>query len=182
MRGRLRAAVLRFVAFVAVLLLAVVPASAKGACRAQQLKLSQGAPDGGAGHFANAFQVTNSSHETCTLQGVPRLHLLDRQGRVVDAPVCAGCGDYLFGAKAAEPVELKPGASANFLLGAFHGDAAHENCHTFARIQVELAALARPLEFQFHGGDVATCGLNESPWIAGLYNEDEDPPGPAIAH
>jgi hypothetical protein len=146
-------------------------------CQPQQLKPSTAAPEGGLSHFAYAYQVTNTSDRTCRLYGVPALRILDRRGRIVNMPVCAGCGDYLFDAKAAQPVTLKPGGTAHFLLGAFHGDVTVDECRTFINVEVRLPAGGKPMRFTFAGADVPTCGLDESAWREGLYNEDKEYPG-----
>jgi len=150
-------------------------------CQPQQLKPSISAgPEGGLGHMAYAYQVTNTSNRTCRLYGVPVLRILDRRARIVDIPVCAGCGDYLFNAKAAEPVSLKPGGTAHFLLGAFHGDETVEMCRTFDNVEVRLPGGGKQLRFSFAGANVPTCNLNESAWREGFYNEDKELPGVSL--
>jgi hypothetical protein len=152
--------------------------SSAGICQPQQLKpgTSEG-PEGGLGHLAYAYTVTNTSNRTCWLYGVPALRILDRHGRIVDIFICAGCGDYLFDAKVAEPVTLKPGGVAHFLLGALHGDETVEVCGTFSNVELRLPGQGKPLRFAFAGANVATCDLNESAWREGPYHEDKEHPG-----
>jgi hypothetical protein len=148
-------------------------------CEPQQLKpsISEG-PEGGLSHFAYAYQVTNTSNRTCWLYGVPALRILGAYGQVVDAFICAGCADYLFNAKVAEPVTLKPGGIAHFLLGAFHGDETTEACAIFRNVEVRLPGGGKPLRFTFAGANVPTCDLDESAWRAGPYQESQELPGP----
>ena len=156
---------------------AQVPGPASPPCRSTQLKTSTAAPDGGLSHLAYAYQVTNTSTQVCSLEGAPSLRLADAKGREVNAPICAGCGDYLFDSRAAELVVLAPGSSAHFLLGAYHGDPATDVCRTFSRVEVEFPGRGKPLVFAFAGASVPTCGLHESAWRVGLFDEDKEFPG-----
>src|ERR1019366_8508794 len=94
-----------------------------GECRA--INLSTAAPDqpdGGAGHQTHIFQVTNSSRQSCTLNGFPPLRFLDRRNQVGHLRVCRNCIDYLV--HPVQPVQmitLGPGESSHFLIGWMSG-------------------------------------------------------------
>jgi hypothetical protein len=143
-------------------------ATATRGCRSEQLKTSTPAgPDGGLGHYAYVYQVTNSSQQVCTLSGVPRVRLVDEHNRELHISICTNCVDYIFAARPSEMVILPPGGSAHFLVGASVIDAPGHQCNKPSRLDVFPGMSSKPFLFKF--GSAVCDKANVSAWRAGIY-------------
>jgi hypothetical protein len=139
-------------------------------CTSEELKLSASdGPDGGLGHYSYVFAVTNSSQQTCTLSGVPRIRLVDEHDRDLKISTCANCQDYMFDARPSGVVLLRPGESAHLLVGVFIIDAPGHHCVIPSRLDVFAGINQKPLAFKF--GHPACDKINESAWRAGIYKK-----------
>lgn len=145
-------------------------------CRGSQLRLTQ--PDWedccGLGHFAKVIQVRNSTAEACELTGAPHLRLLDSSGHQINIPVCPNCTDYTFQVKPYEPVVLKRGGSAFFLLGYTTLDSPNGHCGKVARVGIAFPDdKAVRVEFNMESEKYApACDFNVSAWRAGPFRPE----------
>lgn len=126
-------------------------------------------PDGGAGHFAYVYQVTNSSQQTCTLSGVPRVRLLDEHHRDLHISICSNCDDYIFASRPSGVVPLRPGGSAHLLVGVDIIEAPGHHCVAPSWVAVFPAKSSEPLLFKFNY--IVCDKINESAWRAGSYEK-----------
>ncbi|WP_399096531.1 DUF4232 domain-containing protein [Streptomyces sp. BBFR2] len=83
--------------------------TASDRCTADQMSLSLGAPDAGAGNFRYPLTFTNKGKKACTLRGYPGVSLIARDGSRIGTPATREGG-------AGGTVRLAPGASAHALL------------------------------------------------------------------
>jgi hypothetical protein len=153
------------------------PINASSNCQSAQLKSSTpDGPDGGLGHFAYVYQVMNSSRRSCTLNGVPRLHLFDKQNREWKIPICANCSDYMFTPRPAELINLRPGESAHILFGIDVVEGPGHDCRRITRLQVFPEEGRTPMTFHFGAASsegLEICDkLSMSAWQAGAYKDE----------
>jgi hypothetical protein len=123
--------------------------------------------EGGVSHHATLFQVSNTSTQTCTLTGVPTIHLFGPHHRPAHLPLCPNCGDYLFPAEPVHPVTLKPGAKADFIVGYVLGEIAGETCEHVTHLELQLKGADHPIQFNFFGSpnaDSPVCDIDVLPW------------------
>ena len=151
---------------------AQIQASLLPVCRSEQMKASNpDGPEGGLGHFAYVYQVTNSSKHSCTLRGVPRLRLLDELGRQSKLTICANCADYIFPVRPIETITVRPGESAHILVGMYTGDVPDRACQTISTIELMPGGSGRPMAFKL---GLRGCGqIDVSAWRAGVYTDQE---------
>ena len=148
-------------------------ASAWPNCQVAQLTGSTPeGPEGGLGHFAHVYQVRNSSHRSCTLNGVPRLRLFDKQNREWRVPICANCQDYEFAPKPAALIKLRPGDSAHILFGIDVIEGAGHDCRRITRLHI-LGEGGASMTFHLDpasSNGVEICDkLSVSAWQSGPY-------------
>lgn len=135
------------------------PAAPEGvaapACRAQDLRLEQGASDAGVGNRIQILTLTNAGDRPCSVSGYPSVSLLDEQGRAVTSVR----SDQNPGS--ALPVVLAKDAPAFFdIAWNVNPDAADGQtvCPAVTRIRVRLgadpAALSLPLSLTPCGGRI----------------------------
>jgi hypothetical protein len=158
--------------------IAALPASAEpklDECRVSQLKVTL--PDWedccGLGHQAKVVQVNNATQQPCQLTGAPHLRLLDASGHPIDIPVCPNCSDYTFQAKPAQPVVLRHGETAYFLLG-YTVDVPKSHCGKVTRLEV-LSADGKSFRLDFNKDAARTapvCDFNVSAWRPGPFQPD----------
>ncbi len=129
--------------------------------------------DGGAGHAAWAFEVTNISRKPCELDLVPKVAFLDVHGKRLAYSFCMDCSDYLFkkSPHLSESPVLSPGASAFFLVGG--EEAGYGSCPTALALEMTSADGSRirfpePTRQGFWLCDKADV----SGWRLGRYSDD----------
>ncbi|GAA3195745.1 MULTISPECIES: DUF4232 domain-containing protein [Streptomyces] len=83
--------------------------AASDRCTSDQMSLSLGAPDAGAGNFRYPLTFTNKGKKACTLRGYPGVSLISRDGGKIGRPATREGG-------AGGAVRLAPGASAHALI------------------------------------------------------------------
>ena len=146
-----------------------------GECRASDLRIAAPEqPDGGLGHQAHVFQVTNSSRRSCTLKGFPLLRFRNRHNQAVQVRVCENCMDYLV--HPVQPVRmipLRPGESSHFLIGFMLGPIPELSCHDVSRVEVLLGKSV--LRFDLFGGNqsFSMCDVTGTAWRPGALRDDE---------
>lgn len=152
--------------------------TASSNCQPAQLTATtpDGRPEGGLGHFAYVYQVTNSSRRPCTLNGVPQLHLFDKQDREWKIPICANCQDYMFTSKPAELINLRPGESAHILLGIDVVEGPGHDCRRVTHMKIfpgdgKTSMTFRPGPASSEGLEICDK-LSLSAWRAGVYKGD----------
>jgi hypothetical protein len=110
---------------------------ANSTCQTSQLSIVQGQVGGAMGHVgiaASAFQ--NISTTTCTLQGYPKLQMIDAAGSAVPTHVINGTS-YTVVSRPDDVVVLSPGAQAMFDIG-YSSQTGYGNavCPTSAQVQI----------------------------------------------
>jgi hypothetical protein len=148
-------------------------------CQAAQLQASKlPTLDGGRWHDAHVYDVTNISQETCRLGGVPPLTFSRPEGQGytwIPSP-CPNCADPLFKPRPSGWIDLEPGKSAHFMVGAirFNTEAGRWrlNCTVVEKLELKLAGENQSISLPF---GVGTCAqVNISAWRAGKYDGDPE--------
>lgn len=146
-----------------------------GECRAIDLSIAApDQPDGGLGHQAHVFQVTNSSRQSCTLNGFPPLRFLDHQNQVVQLRVCGNCLDYLV--HPVQPVQiitLGPGESSHFLIGWVSGPIPEHTCRDVSRIDVLFGKSMLRFDLFGENQSFSMCDVTETAWRSGAFRDNE---------
>ncbi len=157
-------------------------APAAGPCSIAQLKHATKGVEGGLSHGAEALEVTNISQRACSLEGVPILHFLDKNGAQQQVSVLANQGDYLFGPVPSKRIVLRSGDSAFFLFGHTTGDEMSDGsrlpCRTTNELRLTLPGSKSFLVFfktiskKSGGMELLTCGsVDVSAWRLGRFSD-----------
>jgi hypothetical protein len=91
-------------------------AAAPVVCSSRNLVAKPGTEDSGAGHVRVVITLRNAGATTCTLNGYPRLRMLDTKGKALPLRVTHG-GDTASPTVSARTVILARGTVASFDLG-----------------------------------------------------------------
>lgn len=144
-------------------------------CKAEQLEWKTLPPlDRGKFHEAHVYQAANTSEQACAVGGVPQITFSHPEGQSytwIPTP-CPNCEDSLFQPRPSGWIDLSPGDSAHFLVGAFryNTEAGHWRliCSQVETITVKFSEEVIKLPFE-----AGTCaGVNISAWRAGVYDGD----------
>jgi hypothetical protein len=92
------------------------------ACHWRQLDLYDEGGEGGTGHDFYVFGLRNISAQSCALFGIPQLVFFDNHGRRLALPYGRNVTDFMFAKQPEQPVDLKPGDFAYFMIGRAIGD------------------------------------------------------------
>jgi Protein of unknown function (DUF4232) len=139
----------------------VAPAPFVPRCSREALTLKQGETDAAMGGVrATDFTITNKSSTPCTLNGYPRLELLDRKG-VVRRRATASAqlpGDTV--KMPPQTVTVDAGKTATFQIQFNSGGAGHmgKPCPTYPKLKILVPGTTRA--FVLHS-DIQSCGGTE---------------------
>jgi hypothetical protein len=144
-------------------------------CHSAQLTVRRGFMGVATGSVGAHVVFTNVSESRCSLEGYPKLQMLDAAGRHI--PTVLHKGSFMTVPQMrVRPVSLAPGASASFYIGfedaTGYGDA---QCPTSTRIQVTPPENTKPMtiawRLQPYGGSTIAklrCGeITVSPVVPG---------------
>ena len=92
------------------------PTTGVTTCRTTQLTLAYDSEQNGLSNFANLYRLTNTSQQTCTMDGYPGLQLLDANQQPMTITVSQQTSAYLYTNQQPQQVTLAPGASGYFML------------------------------------------------------------------
>lgn len=140
----------------------VAPASASTPvpCTSDQLSLSEGGEDAGAGHSALHFVLRNTSDRACVLGGAPAVRVLDGKGQPLAGVTIERREDSDSGPAS---IPLSPGGSATFTLY-FANATGGLPCHAVAMVEATLpsdgAALRLASAFDVCGPRVTLMQLS----------------------
>jgi hypothetical protein len=132
------------------------------------------APQGGEWQDGKVFEVTNVSAQNCMLGGVPELKFLNppevKSGGLLPE-VCRNCANSLFRPRESWWIELKPNASAHFVVVRTVFDSDYWFlCAVIGGLDLSLPGDKQSLRLPFEAG---SCGpVRESAWRAGRYDGD----------
>jgi len=152
-------------------------------CREEQVEVSVANAGVGMSHWAEGIEFLNTSAETCSLRGVPRLIFSGENGARLPAAICPNCEDYLFPARPVTTVVLKSGELAHVLVGSSTAYDA-KLCGRANAIQIFLPGESHPLYAKEH--ELYYCvKIDVSAFLAGSTRNDprwngrtEPPPPP----
>jgi len=85
-------------------------------CQTTQLSLGLQSQQSGLSNFANIYSLTNTSAQTCTLDGYPLVQLLNASQQSLSIGVSKQTSAYLYNNQQPQLVSLAPAASAYFIL------------------------------------------------------------------
>ena len=145
-------------------------------CEAAQLKATRLSKlDGGRFHEAFVYDVTNVSGTSCRVGGVPQLDFWFPIGpsHSTTPSACPNCEDPLFKPRPSGWIDLGPGASAHFLVGATRYDTEDRHwrqiCDVVDHLVLTLSE-GQTLTLPF---GVGTCkGVTVSAWREGKFDGD----------
>src|ERR1035437_9467322 len=92
-------------------------------CQTQHLSLTHGSVDGTAGSWYVTYYLQNHGPSTCSMVGYPGYSLLFANGSVIQRPAPRN-------GTASRPVQLRPGARAQFLSRTVDGSIPGTGCST----------------------------------------------------
>lgn len=145
-------------------------------CEAGQLEATKLPKlEGGRIHEAIAYDVTNFSAKACRVGGVPQLGFWFPIGKSHSATpsACPNCEDPVFKPRPSGWIDLAPGASAHFLVGATRYDTEDGHWRQICDVVDHLVLTLREgqtLTLPFGAG---TCkAVNVSAWREGKYDGD----------
>ena len=124
------------------------------------------------GHDGRAFQLTNTSTETCRIGGVPDLRFINPPESTTGSlslEVCRNCDNTVFSARESRWIDLKPAQTAHFLVSRTVLDQRYQGlCMVIGGLN--LMQSGRPIYLPF---EAASCALvNVSAWREGPYDAD----------
>lgn len=132
------------------------------------------APDGQQWQDGRAFQVTNTSAETCRLGGLPDVHFPIPGAQPANpywaGDICRNCATTLFQPRESRWLDLHPAESAHFLVAVtLLPQRLASNCTVLAGADLKIGGAKLPrLPF-----DTADCGqIAVSAWRSGAYDHD----------
>jgi hypothetical protein len=132
------------------------------------------APDGQQWQNGRAFQVTNTSAETCRLGGLPDVHFLIPGAQAANpywaGDICRNCATTLFQPRESRWIDLHPSESAHFLVAVtLLPQRLASSCTILAEADLRIGGTKLP-KFPF---DTADCGqIAVSAWRSGAYDHD----------
>lgn len=122
----------------------------------------------------NAYDATNISNAACSLAGVPRLGMMSKDGG--DYPnvnSCPNCDNDLFKVRPSGLVDLSPGKTAHFLVGATGIDTQEDpwmHCYGPPNFKLTLTKDDAPVVLPMTFG---ACAANDiSAWRPGAFDGD----------
>jgi hypothetical protein len=95
---------------------APTPTAGVTTCQTTQLILAYDSEQNGLSNFANLYRLTNTSQQTCTLDGYPGVQLLDANQQPMTVTVSQQTSAYLYINQQPQQVMLASGASGYFML------------------------------------------------------------------
>ncbi|WP_170984331.1 DUF4232 domain-containing protein [Rhodoligotrophos defluvii] len=127
-----------------------------GPCSGLNLKIDSGGQDAGEGKNAFAYKITNIGAKPCTLDGHPRVELLDPKGQPVqDMPVEETTASAVVSAEdSAGPVTVPPGGEAFFAVE-FPTGGGSADCRNAVELRATLPGTSMPATF---AGSFTACG------------------------
>ncbi|WP_353070118.1 hypothetical protein RBB75_07945 [Tunturibacter empetritectus] len=132
------------------------------------------ADDGQQWQDGRAFQVTNTSAQTCRLGGLPDVHFLIPGAQPSNpywaGDICRNCATTLFQPRESRWIDLRPAESAHFLVAVtLLPQRLANNCTVLAAVDLKIGGIRLPkLSF-----DTADCGqIAVSAWRSGAYDHD----------
>ncbi|MDQ3821260.1 MAG: DUF4232 domain-containing protein [Acidobacteriota bacterium] len=128
-------------------------------CLREDLSVKEGDTDAAmGGHRLTTFTFMNKSSSPCTLDGYPRLELLNRAGRVARRAARREAlpGESESGAKPPQQVTIEPGKTAWFDIYYNNGGAGHmgKPCPTYPKIRITAPGTARAFTLR---SDIQSC-------------------------
>lgn len=122
-----------------------------------------------------AYQIRNISNETCSIAGVPALRFLDDKGN--NEPfvpkACPNCDNDLFKTRPNGRIDLKPGDSAHFLVGATAIDTEEDpwmHCQRASQLELTVSEGDKAVVLPLDAGVCAAIDI--SAWRAGTFDHD----------
>jgi hypothetical protein len=132
------------------------------------------AADGQQWQNGRAFQVTNTSAQTCRLGGLPDVHFLIPGAQPSNpywaGDICRNCATTLFQPRESRWIDLQPAESAHFLVAVtLLPQRLANTCTLLAGVDLKIGGTKLPkLSF-----DTADCGqIAVSAWRSGAYDRD----------
>ncbi|MGB7284129.1 MAG: hypothetical protein WBE13_17830 [Candidatus Acidiferrum sp.] len=126
-------------------------------------------------HDAEIYEVTNASDKACRLGGVPQLEFWFPTGGSHSATplACPNCEDPLFKPRPNGWIDLTPGGSAHFLVGATRYNTESGAWRQICDVVEKLVLTLREGQTMTLPFGVGTCkGVNVSAWREGKYDHD----------
>lgn len=136
-------------------------------CRWRQLDLYNEGGEGATGHDIFIFALRNVSARRCALSGIPQLVFFDKDGRRLALPYGKNVIDFMFEKQPEQPVDLKPGDFAYFIIGRAIGD---QHLH-FAAMRVLLPGDDTALALSGMG-PAELQAIDVSSIVAGTYGAE----------
>ena len=134
--------------------------SAGAQCLRENLSVKEGDTDAAMGGVrVTTYTFTNKSTAPCTLNGYPRVVLLNRAGRVARRAANSNAltGESVDDAKPPQQVTIEPGKTAWFNIYYNNGGAGHEGkpCPTYPKVRITAPGTTRAFVLR---GDIQSCG------------------------
>lgn len=133
------------------------PSSAASTCQATQLGLFKDGSNGAAGHIGQQYHFTNTSTQSCTLDGYPNAQLLDANRAPMTTHVTQSTHGYLYTGENPQTVTLTPGGSAHFVVEWSDVPTAGSSCARASYVKVTPPGASTALTIPT---DIDTCGGN----------------------
>ena len=128
-------------------------------CTREQLSLKAGDEDAAMGGVRTVnYTFTNTSSSPCTLNGYPRLELLNKAGRAIPGRHTVNKAKMFTDSDPVPPKEvtLEPGKTAMFLIYYNNGGAGHEGkpCPSYPKVRVTAPGTTKGFVLK---QDIQTC-------------------------
>ena len=147
-------------------------------CRSDQLEVTVANAGVGMSHWAEGVDFRNSSADTCSLRGVPKLAFSGAGYRRLPVALCPNCDDYLFPARQITSVVLKSGQLAHILIGSSTAYDA-KLCDRASALQISLPNEQRPIPIEGH--EMYYCvKIDVSAFLPGTTRNDTRWSGPPL--
>jgi len=123
-----------------------------------------------------AYEGTNTSGTACSVAGVPDLSQIDEHGMRLPfyaVHPCPNCPNEIFGSRPNGRIDLLPGASAHFLVGATAINTEDDpwmHCSKTPGVVLTISPASKPIDLPF---DIAPCAaIDISAWRSGPFDHD----------